>query len=147
MKTLNPSERVAILGVIGPDSYDGVTAETGWIALTKFQAIMAVISVGELAAGATVDVKLEQASDDVGTGAKDITDKVLTQLTQVGGDADKQAILECWVDDLDLPNEFSHVRVSMTVVNAVDASVVVLGFDARYQPASDYDIASVAEIV
>ena len=147
-KTFLPSELAAVVGVIDPDANTAATYTTGWISMADFASIMAVVMAGTLGASATLDAKLEQASDGSGTGAKDITGAAITQLTQAGGDSDKQAILQCYGEDLDLANEFTHVRLSMTVATATsDVSAVVMGMGARYGPASDHDAATVSEIV
>lgn len=147
-KSINPSEMAAIVGAIDPDAYTAATYETGWIDMSNFQTVMAVVMAGALGTSATLDAKLEQASDGSGTGAKDITGAAITQLTQAGSDSDKQAVIECWAEDLDLANGFTHVRLSMTVATATsDCGAVVLGMNPRYGPASDYDAATVDEIV
>ncbi len=141
-----PSDRIAVAGVIDPDAYAASTVTSAWIAMSVFDNIMAVIQAGTLGASATLDAKLEQASDDTGTGAKDITGKAITQLTQAGADSDKQAIINCRSDELDLENSFTHVRLSMTIGTAnSDAGAIVLGMDARYQPADQ--AASIDEVV
>jgi hypothetical protein len=149
MKTLKPSDRAAVVGVIDPDASTAATYTTGWISMSDFQSLMAVVMAGTLGSSATLDAKFEQASDSSGTGAKDVSGAAITQLTQGGTDeSDKQAIINLSADDLDLANSFTHARFSMTVGTATsDAAALVLGFDPRYAPASDSDAASVAEIV
>ncbi len=148
MKTQLPSDRVAVVGVIDPDANAAGTLTTGWISMSDFQSVMAVVQAGTLGSNATIDAKLEQASDASGTGAKDIEGAAITQLTEAGGDDDKQAVIYCNGEDLDLKNDFSHVRLSMTIGTAnSDSSAIVLGLDPRYAPASNGDLASVAEIV
>lgn len=147
-KTLKPSEMAAVVGVIDPDALGAATYTTGWIAMADFACIMAIVMAGTLGASATLDAKLEQASDSSGTGAKDISGAAITQLTKAGSDDDKQAVLQVYAEDLDLANSFTHVRLSMTVGTATsDAGAVVLGLSPRYAPASNSDLASVAEIV
>lgn len=147
-KTLNPSQLTAVLGAIDPDANTAATYTTGWIDMADFQAIMAIVMAGDLGTSATLDAKLEQATDASGTGAKDVTGSDITQLTQAGTDSNKQAIIECWAEDLDLANDYTHVRLSMTVATATsDCAAIVLGSNARYGPASDYDAATVDEIV
>ncbi|MEM1421824.1 MAG: hypothetical protein AAGF51_14570, partial [Pseudomonadota bacterium] len=88
--------------------------------------------------------KIEQATSDTGTGAKDVDGKAVTAITE----DDKQAIINLNVDELDIANDFSHVRLSITVGTAAsDISGLLIGLDARYGPASDNDAASVVEIV
>lgn len=141
-----PSNEAVLAGVIDPDLNAAGTFTTDWINMGLYEAIQAIILAGALGTGATLDAKLEQATDDSGTGAKDVTGKAITQLTQAGGDDDKQAIINCRSDELDVANSFSYVRLSVTIAAASsDSGAVVLGHYARYQPATD--IASVAEVI
>lgn len=141
-----PSNDAVLAGVIDPDLNAAGTYTTGWISMATFEAIQAIVLAGALGTSATLDAKLEQATDSSGTGAKDISGKALTQLTDAGSDSDKQAIINCRSDELDVNNGFTHVRLSMTVaVASSDSAAVVLGHYARYQPASA--ISSVDEVV
>lgn len=141
-----PSDRAPVVGVIDPDAYAAATYTTGWVSMVEFESIMAVVMAGDLGASATVDAKLEQASDSSGTGAKDITGKAITQLTKAGTDDNKQAVINCRSEELDVDNDFTHVRLSVTVGTAAcDMGAFVLGLDARYQPAAD--LSSVDEVV
>lgn len=143
---LLPSQHAAVAGVIDPDSYSTGTQTTGWIDMQTFEAIMAVVQAGDLGTSATIDAKIEQATDGSGTDAKDVSDKAITQLTQAGGDSDKQAIVNVYADDLDTEGEFTHVRLSLSVGTASsDASALVLGFYPHYGPADEHHLASVAE--
>lgn len=143
-----PSKRAGVVGVIDPDAYAASTYTTGWISMVDYQSIMAVVMAGDLGASATLDAKLQQATDGSGTGAKDIAGKAITQLTQAGSDSNKQAIINCRADELDVNNGFTHVRLSMTIGTATsDAGAIVLGFDRRYGDADAGDLATVDEIV
>lgn len=150
MNTLNlkPSDQAAVLATIDPDAYTADTYVSDYVDMSMVQSIMAVLMVGTLGTSATVDAKLVQATDSSGTGVKDITGKAITQLTQAGTDADKQAIINCFASELDINNSFTHVALSVTTATAAcDLGAVVLGFAPRYAPASDNDLASVDEIV
>jgi hypothetical protein len=95
-----------------------------------------------------LDAKLEQATDSSGTGAKDITGGAITQLTQAGGDSDKQVIIDVNGKSLDANNDFTHVRLTLTgAVGNVDLGALLLGQIVAYGQASDYNNASVAENV
>ena len=142
------SELAGVVGVIDPDAYAAGTVTTGWIDASVFQQFMAVVQAGDLGTGATLDAKLEQATDSAGTGAKDITGKAITQLTQAGGDSNKQAVIAVNPGDLDLANDFTHFRLSVTIGTAAsDAGAVVLGLNPRTGVAGDNDAATVAEIM
>lgn len=143
-----PSERAAIVGVIDPDVTTAGAVSTGWVSAKDFLNFMAIVFAGTLGSSATLDAKIEQATDSSGTGAKDITGKAITQLTQAGTDSDKQAIINVKQADLDIANSFTHLRLTVTVATASsDAGAVLLGFDPTYGSASDYDAATVDEIV
>ncbi len=145
---LKPSQRVALAGVIDPDAYSAGTYTTGWIAAADAGAFMALVSVGTMASTSTVNAKLEQATSAAGAGAKDITGKAITALTEAGSDSDKQAIINLRPEELDIANAFTHFRLSMTVATAAsDASGHVFALDHRYGPANLRDIAAVDEIV
>ncbi len=142
------SEQVAVVGRIDPDVTVASTVTSGWIAASKFHRFMAVVMAGTLGASATLNAKLEQATDSSGTGAKDITGKAITALTQAGTDDDKDAIINLRPDELDLDNSFTHFRLSCTVAVATsDMGAIVLGVGPRTGPAQDNDAASVDEIV
>lgn len=143
---IQPSDNAVFVGVIDPDLNAAGTLTTGWISMATFEAVQCVVMAGALGTSATLDAKLEQASDSGGTGVKDIAGKLITQLTEAGGDNDVQAIINCRSDELDVDNRFNHVRLSMTVaVASSDSAGFVLGHYARYQPAAD--AATVVEVV
>lgn len=146
--TLRPSDVAAVVATIDPDAYSASTVVSDYVAMADFEKIMAIVMAGTLGSSATVNAKLVQATDGSGTGVKDITGKAITQLTQAGSDDDKQAIINCTADELDVANGFTHVALSMTIATAAcDAGAVILGFNPRYGPASDNDLSTVDEIV
>ena len=148
MKTTRPSDVRTILGVIDPEAQGAATVRSDWVSMKDFNVAVATICVGEMAASSTVDAKFEQATDSSGTGAKDVTGKAITQMTQAGSDDDKQREIEICGEDLDVDNDFTHVRLSMTVAAAAsDICGIVQGFGPRYGPASDKKLASLDEII
>ncbi len=143
---VSPSDRAPLMAVIDPDAYTAAAYTTGWVSMADFDNVMAVVMAGDLGSSATIDAKLEQATDASGTGAKDVTGKAITQLTDGGSDSNKQAVINCRSDELDVDNDFTHVRLSVTVGTATsDMGAALFGFDARYQPADD--VSTVDEIV
>jgi hypothetical protein len=148
-RVLRPSDVAAVVGVIDPDANTAATYTTGWIDMGKFEHLLAIIMAGDLGSSATLDAKFQQATDSSGTSAKDVSGKAITQMTQASTDkSNKQALVNLAGEDLDVDGGFTHVRLSMTVATATsDSGAVVLGFDARYAPASENDADSVDEIV
>lgn len=144
-----PSEAVAVLGTLDPEAMGASTVVTDYADIGLFESVMFVVMVGEMAGTSTVDAVVKQATTSAGAGAKNLTtSKAITQLTQAGTDADKQVIINVRAEDLDMANNFDFVALSVTVgAAASDMAVLVLGFNPRYAPASDNDLASVDEIV
>lgn len=142
------SELLAIIATIDPASLAVGTVTTGWLSLANFHGLMATIQTGALGTSATLDAKLQQAIDSTGTGAKDITGKAITQLTQVGGGSSKQVLINLKPEDLDTVGGFAFVRLSLTVgVAASLASAQVWGINPRFASADAFDQASVIQIV
>ena len=149
---IRPSDNAYLAGLIDPDAYAPATLTTGWIHMGTFEQILAVVMAGDLGTTGTVSAKLEQATTSGGAGAKDITGKAITQLTQAASpsESNKQAMIELRSNELDVANGFDYARLSVTVgdttspVSATsDLAAFVLGLGARYQPQSQ--LASVAE--
>lgn len=148
MSNLRVSDEVAIVGAIDPDATAAGTVTSGWIAAADFGAFQAIVMAGTLGTSATVDAKIEQATDSSGTGAKDITGSDITQLTQAGSDDDKQVAIGILASDLDVDNDFDHIRLSITVGTATsDVGGLVIGTNPRVGVASAYDASTVDEIV
>ena len=143
-----PSEVIGVLASIDPDAYGASTVTTGWIAAKNYVSFLAIVQAGDLGASATLDAKLQQASDGSGTGAKDITSKAITQLTQAGTDSNKQALINLRPEELDVDNGFTHFRLSMTIGTATsDAGGIVLGYLPARGPATTVDDTAVDEVV
>lgn len=141
------SEIFAQVGSIDPDAQAAGAVSTAYIDMGKHDQVLASIMAGVLGASATLDAKLEQATSSGGAGVKDITGKAITQLVKATDD-DKQAQINCRAEELDIANGFSFVRLTMTVGTATSqSSATVWAGGSRYEPASDDDEASVAEIV
>lgn len=141
------TELAGIVDAIDPSAQAIGTLTTGWIDASKFQRYAAAIQTGVLGAAATLDAKLQQATDGAGTGVKDVTGKAITQIVKATGD-NKQAIINLNPNqDLDFDNGFDFFRLSMTVAAAASqTSAAVLGLHARQGVASDNDHADVVEI-
>lgn len=134
---VKPSSRITVAGVRNPVSQTAATVTTGWVSMVVHDNIMAYLMIGAMTTNSTVDAKLQQATDASGTSAKDISGKSITQLTQAGTDDNKQVIINCRSDELDVANSFTHVRLSVTVGTAASLmAATIFGVDAHYQPAT-----------
>ena len=140
------SEGIAQLTNIAPVSQGVGTVNSAWVPTKNIHLIAAVIATGVLGASATVDAKLQQATDITGTGAKDITGKAITQIVKATGD-NKQAIINLRSQELDTNNGFAFVRLSITVgvaASLVSAEVMAV---PRYMPADTLNQAAVVQVV
>ena len=141
------SELLAVLATIDPVSQAAGTVTTGWITVANHHALLAVIQTGVLGASATLDAKLQQATDGSGTGAKDVTGKAITQIVKATGD-NKQALINVKPEELDTVNGFGFVRLSLTVgVAASLVSALLLGANPRFASADTGNQAGVAQIL
>ncbi len=140
-------EVAPLVGIIDPDAIAAGAVSTGWIDAKIAFSYMAIIMAGTLGAAATLDAKIEQATDGSGTGVKDVTGKTITQLVKATND-DDQAVINLKQQDLDVANDFTHFRLTMTVAVATsDAGGVVIANALRHGEGSDNDLASVVEVV
>lgn len=140
------NEQVAVVATIDPDAYGTGTQGSDYVDMADFEKVMWIVQAGALGSSATLDFALYEATDDQGDGEQAISGKAITQLTEAGTDSDKQAIVEVRADELS--EGYRYVRGILTIGTATsDAAVIAVAGEARYQPASDYDLASVDEIV
>ena len=141
------SELFSVLATIDPASQAVGTVTTGWISAGNHHTLLALVQSGVLGTGATLDAKLQQATDASGTGAKDVTGKAITQIVKATGD-NKQALINLRPDDLDVTNGFAYVRLSLTVAVAASLTAAqLLGFNPRFVPGDASNQAAVAQVV
>lgn len=126
------SEQVEILtGLHSISQAAGV--DGAWVKADKHTRIVALLDVGLIAAGGTLDFKLQQANTAGGGGAKDITGKAITQMADTADN--KWRIIELLTSELDVSNGFAWVRFVLTPATAASlVSVVLLGVDPKYSP-------------
>lgn len=141
------SENLAVLATIDPVSQGAGTVSTGYVDASKFAQLLALIDVGAMTATSTVDAKFQQATDNTGTGVKDVTGKAITQLLAAGGN-NRQVQIDLRDEQLDVTNGFRFVRLTVTVAAAASLlSAVVFGAWARQGTAADSNQAGVVQIV
>ena len=141
------SELLSVLATIDPASQAAGAANTGWVPVANYFALLAVVQTGVLGTSATVDAKLQQALDSSGTGAKDISGKAITQIVKATGD-NKQVLVNVKPEELDTVNGFGFVRVTVTVgVAASITSAQLLGVNPRYAPADVGNQAAVVQVI
>ena len=141
------SEQLAILATLDPISASAGSATSSWVPVQNFHSILAIINTGVLGTSATIDARLQQATDSSGTGSKDVTSRAITQIVKASGD-NKQALINMRSDEIDTTNAYTHVRLVVTVGTAASVyGAQVLGMSPRFAPASDSNQAAVVQIV
>lgn len=119
--------------------------QTPWLDMSEFHRAYFLINVGVMAATATLDAIVQEATDNTGTGVQAIAGKAITQLTQAGGDGNDWLIMELRAEEMDENNAYDNVRAQLTIANAaVLCSVWVFGTVSRFPPVS---VANVTEII
>lgn len=142
------SETLAILTTLDPINQAAGTVNTGWISQANFHALLAIIETGTLGAGATVNAKLQQALDNIGTGVIDVPGKAIVALTQAGGGSNKQVLVNLKPEEMDTINGFGFVRLSLTIAGAASqVAAQLLGLTPRFAPADAFDQAAVVQII
>jgi hypothetical protein len=147
LETIKASDQVVVVGQVSPNAQGAGDASSGWIKASDYWQFLAIVQAGGLGTNATLDAKLEQATDGSGTGAKDVTGAAITQLTQAGTDSDKLALINLDPSKLDVANDFDYFRLTLTVATATsEVAGLVLGLHARYGNQAAH-IAAVDEVV
>lgn len=134
---------VAVVAAIDPQLVDDAAVTSDWASMADFDFIDFIVNIG--ATDITVDAKIQSADDSSGTNNTDISGLAVTQLT--ASDDNKQVVLRVRSDQVNSGD--THVAVVVTVGNGTTGayvSAVGVGHRPTYAPASDYDVASVAEI-
>lgn len=132
------------------DSYAIGVHDTGWVDMNGFGRCVGELSVGEMQAGATLDMILQQAPNATPTPAQvtNVTakgggNKAITQLTQAGGDGGDRLVIECQSEELTQGNRF--VRLRCTVAGAaVEFDAHIKRFQFSHSPVS---VAALTEVV
>lgn len=116
--------------VANPATITTGTIPATYIDASPYEAFAFVLELG--ATDNTVDMKVVQATAGAGTGSKDVSGAVITQLS--GTDDNKQASIEVDTANLDLANGFRYVAVTATIAGTTTASIYFVGYNAKSVP-------------
>jgi len=126
---------------IHPASVSAGTADTGGVDLSKFRRALFVLNVGAFGSSATVDMKLQESTDNSSFTDLAGTGVALTQLVAAGGN-NRLATLEVRAGQLSK----RYVRARVTVGTAATLlQCLALGAEAISKPGSAQDVAAVAQ--
>lgn len=142
------SELLGFIGYIPPDAQSAGTAVTGWIDARKAERFLGVVMVGDMVSTSTVNAKIQQATDSSGTGAKDITGKAITALTEAGSDGDKLALINLEAAELDVNNGFCFIQMSITTAAAAsEVAGLLISTGQKYGVGAAVNVAACDEVV
>jgi hypothetical protein len=146
------TEELGLVASIPPAVASATTYNSDVIDMSKFHRALFVLTVGAYgAAEATINVQLYANTANSTSGGTAITGKTFTAATFSGSAAgtNKEGLIE--VSAAEVQEALDGARYVYAVVtvatNTVAFSLAVLAGVARYEPAFDYDLASVAEII
>lgn len=146
-------EKLAVVGRIKPAAKTAAAEATSDIVDMKYwQEVLAVFNMGDYAAGndGTVTVKIAVSNSSTFATEVDLTGKALTAASFSGSaQDDRVGLIRVRADEMVVSGvEYRYLRLSVTPANQnLTCGAVLLGVGGKYQPASDYDISTVAEII
>lgn len=141
------SEQLAVVSCIDPDANAAGALNGDVIDMQKCKRVLFIIMAGDLGTNATLDWVLKGDTASGGSFATTITGKSITQLTQAGADDNKQVVVEVTAEEV-AAQGLRYVRETLTTgIATSDSGTVALAGFGRYSPASEFDLASVDEIV
>lgn len=142
MVTEQLSQALSIAGApIHPQSVAAGTADTGGIDMQKFRRAAFILDVGVFGSSATVDMKLQESTDNSSFTDLAGTGVAITQLVAAGGN-NRLATLEVRAGQLTK----RYVRARVTVGTAATLlQCLALGAEAIDKPGNAQDLAAVAQ--
>jgi hypothetical protein len=108
-------ENLVLIASIGPVTVNSTPGTSSWVDVSNYNELFAELALGDMA-NETIDFKIEQATDNSGTGAKDL--KAITQLAASAAANDsKQVQISVTTDRLDSENGFKFARIRAVTGN------------------------------
>lgn len=136
-------EKLAVVGTIDPATVANTEVFTDVVDMSKFHQVLGIALLGNMAAE-TIDFKAYSCDSN---GSNSVALKSATQLAaNASANDNAQVLISVRAEDLQASGK-QHVRFGLVTGGATGgpAGVVVLGVDAKYQPASALHLASVLQ--
>lgn len=124
-------------GVLFPAGRVVGVYNTPWLDMENHHRAEALLFTGVMTQGSTVDMILQEAQDNAGTGAQAILGKAIVQLNQALGDGNDSCIIELRTIEMtqNTPVPYKFIRAQITVANAAtEICAAVLRSIPRYPP-------------
>lgn len=145
MINFKAGEKIALVSVIDPGTVNSTPKHSTPVDMSKFHQVVFALALGDMAAE-TIDFLVQTCDSD---GSNAATLKSATQLAAHASNNDnKQLLISVRAEEL-LESGKTHVRARAVTGNTTGGAACLMGFavDARSEPASDNDLASVVQIV
>lgn len=149
------SDRIAVVARVSPNALTAAAYTTDVIDMSKWRRVAAVLATGDVGNNGTVAVTAQANTSNSASGGTTISGKAFTSSNFTGsgsgtaGGSYHEGVIE--VSDEDVRDALDNARYlyfTLTVGTATsDATLIVLGLEPRYAPASDNDLSSVLEII
>lgn len=136
------SEQCGVVGVIVPADRANAVTNGPAVDLSKFQRVVFVLQLGVI--DTTVDFKLQEAASAGGTYS-DISAKAITTLAAT--DDNKQVMIELQGSEMGSGKCFARCVLTSGSGTVCLSSVLALGFEPRFAPATGDDLATMAQVV
>jgi hypothetical protein len=111
------AENATVTKVLDPVSQSAGSPTTVWIPMQGFKRAVFILQVGAMTTNSTVDMKLQTAESDSGTGANDVTGAAITQLTEAGTDDNKVVAIDINFEEA-VSDSDTHIGAIITVATA-----------------------------
>ncbi len=137
-------EKLAVVGTIDPATVANTEVFTDVIDMSKFHQVLGIALIGNVASE-TIDFKAYSCASGGGSAA---SLKVATQLAAHASNNDNtQLVINVRAEDMQASGQ-QYIKFGLVTGGATGGpcSVVALGVDAKFSPASDSDLASVQQI-
>lgn len=140
----NLNESLAVIGKISPSSQAAGELLTGAINTDKCRRVLFIVMLGTPGASGTLDFQVKASSTSGGSyTAIPSSATAITQLTAAG-----VALVEVKAESLQAASIGPYIKGSMTAGTATSPTAcIALGGAARYEPASDLNIAGTATAI
>src|SRR3954453_4436573 len=138
-----PSDRAGVAGESDPQNGNNNTLNTDYVDMSKWHEAMFIFQAGSI--DSTVDCLVRESTSTSDGGGQTLSGKSATQLT--ASDDNKVVVINFKAEELS--TGYRYLRGRMTAGNGTTnlVSAVALGLKPRFGPATDDDLATVAQVV
>ena len=127
------SEIAAVVSIIKPGRYAVSTENGNTIDMKNYEQLAFILSIGDMASTGTIDYKIQGSASSDMSNPVDLTGKKIAVITVSQDEVTNQSV--------------RYIRDLLTIAAAASFAGAVALATTRYQPASDFDLATVVQNV